>query len=270
MKPVAEYFKPGNDISWLVKQFEAINFYSKKGLTDKFVPRQDASLVFHFGTLPRMLSPAEQQLPRYFIAPLVPTANRIMIKGRTDVLIVTCNPTILSRILGISMIREKKVCLNLTKHIFNPVWETMKKHDDPEARIKAFTGFIHDIYPGKYIPDETDIMFEMICNSSFNTQLRDIISDFQVCERTVQRRFRERLGITPKMLSRIVKINYLWNTINSKRPIDYQDLVFLGNYFDQTHFIKDFKAMTGETPDYFFKRNLDMVRILSGRAGQEN
>ena len=100
--------------------------------------------------------------------------------------------------------------------------------------------------------------------------MRDIISDFQICERTVQRRFRERLGITPKMLSRIVKINYLWNTINSKGPIDYQDLVFLGNYFDQTHFIKDFKAMTGETPDYFFKRNLNVVRILSGRAGQEN
>lgn len=270
MIPDVRYFKPGNDISWLVKQFEAINFYSKKGVADKFVPRQDASLVFHFGSLPLMMSPAEHQLPRYFIAPLVPTANRIMIKGRTDVLIVTCNPTILSRILGISMIRDKKVCLNLPKHVFNPVWETMKKHNDPEGRIKAFSEFIHDLYPGNYIPDETDMMFEKICNSSFTTQLRDIISDFQICERTVQRRFRERLGITPKMLSRIVKINYLWNTINSKGPIDYQDLVFLGNYFDQTHFIKDFKAMTGETPDYFFKRNLNVVRILSGRAGQEN
>jgi len=186
MIPDVRYFKPGNDISWLVKQFEAINYYSNKGLTDKFVPRQDASLVFHFGTLPQMLSPVEQPLPPYFIAPLVPTANRIMIKGRTDVFIVTCKPTILSRILGISMIQGKKVYLQLPGQVFRPVWEMMKKHNDPAGRIEVFSGFVSKLHPGKYFPDETDIMYEKICNNSFITQLRDIISDFNVSERTVR------------------------------------------------------------------------------------
>jgi AraC-like DNA-binding protein len=40
--------------------------------------------------------------------------------------------------------------------------------------------------------------------------------------------------------------------------------VFDGNYFDQAHFINDFKSITGETPSYFFNRNLQITKMFSG------
>ncbi|HOW09067.1 MAG TPA: helix-turn-helix domain-containing protein [Bacteroidales bacterium] len=266
MIPDAKYYTPGDDISWLVKQFESIRYNSRWRLTDKFVPREDAALVFHFGDRPRMMSPVNQQLPRFFIAPLVPTAYSIMLKGLTDSLIAICKPTILSRILKISMIPGSKVYIPLSGTAFSRAWEMMNKYDDPEGRIKAFTKFILKLHPQVYTPDETDEMYEKILGSNFHTPLREVIGEFKVSERTVQRRFRERLGITPKMLSRIVKINTLWNSISTKETIDYHDIVFFGNYFDQAHFIKDFKAITGETPDFFFRRNLSVTKIMSGRG----
>jgi AraC-like DNA-binding protein len=42
-------------------------------------------------------------------------------------------------------------------------------------------------------------------------------------------------------------------------------MVFDGEYFDQSHFIKDFKMITGESPNHFFKRNLELVKVLSGK-----
>ncbi len=265
MAPDAEFFKPGKDISWLVKQFETINYNSKRKLIDKFVPRDDAALVYNFGNLPVLLSPIEQQLPRFFIAPLCPTANTIMIKGVTDSFIVICKPSVLSRLPGVSMIPGNEVFIPLPEPVFGPLWDIMSRQSSAAERIKVFSEFIRALNPCKYIPDETDLIYEAIINSSIATPLHEILSQFPVSERTVQRRFRERLGISPKMLSRIVKINHLWNRISSNMKMDYQDLVFMGNYFDQTHFIKDFKAITGETPDRFFKRDLRVARIMSGK-----
>ncbi len=265
MAPEAEFFKPGNDISWLVKQFEVIRCDVSCIMTDKFVPREDAAIVFHFGNLPRILSPVDQVLPPFFIAPLCPTANSIRLEGKTIGFIVICKPTVLSRVLGISMIAGNRIFIPIPEQIFGPVRGRMNESDSPAAKIDIFTEFINNLQQRPYVPDDTDDMYEKIIHSNFSTPLREVISQFKVSERTLQRKFRERLGITPKMLSRITKINYLWNSIGVSERIDYQDLVFLGNYFDQTHFIKDFKAITGETPDHFFRRNLHLAKILSGR-----
>ena len=65
---------------------------------------------------------------------------------------------------------------------------------------------------------------------------------------------------------RIVRFNYLWDKIRTEHVLDYQDLVFDGHFFDQSHFIKDFKDIIGETPSYFFKRNLQHLQIISGKG----
>ena len=65
---------------------------------------------------------------------------------------------------------------------------------------------------------------------------------------------------------RIVRLNYLWTKIKYDSAVDYQDLVFNGNYFDQSHFINDFKYIVGETPNQFFNRNLEIVEYFSGKS----
>lgn len=265
MLPEVKYYSPSDDIAWIVKQFEFIRHSGHNDLTDKFVPRQDVSLVFQFGARPRLVSPVEQQLPGYFIAPLTPSANSICISGILECLIATCKPTVLSRVLGISLARDSRIFVPLADEVFGPVYEEMKRDRTTEERIASLTAFINSLHPGKYIPDETDLIFDAIVKKGINTNLSDIISQFSISERTLQRRFSKRLGTTPKMLVRIMRINYIWDSISTDKKIDYHDLVFLGNYFDQTHMIKDFKSITGETPDVFFRRNLDFARILSGK-----
>jgi len=179
--------------------------------------------------------------------------------------IVTCKPTVLSRVLGISLVHAGRIYVPLADEVFGPIYEKMRSDRTAEERIAYFSVFINSLHSGKYIPDETDLIFDAIVKKGINTNLSEIISDFSVSERTLQRRFSKRLGVTPKMLVRIIRINFIWDSISADKRIDYHDLVFLGNYFDQTHLIKDFKSITGETPDAFFRRNLRMARILSGK-----
>lgn len=260
-----KYYKAGNDLDWLVKQFETIYFKGNDVILDKFIPREDASIVFHLKGCPQLVKPTDQCLPPFFIAPLSPNANLIRIDKEMDTFIVSCKPTVLSGILNISLVPGSQTYIPLPYDIFFPLWEKLSHLKSAEQRIKYFYRFADNIMQSTYIPDETDIFYDTIVKNGLRVPLREIINSFPVDERTVQRKLRKRLGVSPKTLIRIVRFNYLWEKINSNNIIDYQDLVYYGNYFDQTHLIKDFKAITGETPDYFFKRNLRVVKIFSGK-----
>ncbi len=265
MLPEARYYRPEEKLSWLIKQFEFITYNGKEALTDKFVPREDVSIVFHFRNRPRMVSPIDQTLPPVFIAPLTPTANSICLPGGIDSMIITCRPTVLSRFLGISLAPRKDIWVPAPEKLLSPVWQEMSHGGSDAARMDIFSSFISSNWRHRYIPDETDRSYDLIIRKGINTTLHDITDELQVSERTLQRRFRDRLGATPKMLIRLIRINFLWETTSKGGNIDYQDMVFLGSYFDQTHMIKDFKSITGETPRAFFRRNLSMARIFSGK-----
>lgn len=265
MLPEARYYKPAEKLSWLIKQFEFITYNGKEALTDKFVPREDVSIVFHFRNRPRMVTPVDQTLPPVFIAPLTPTANSICLTGGIDSMIVICRPTVLSRLFGINLTPGSNIWVPAPEKLLLPVWEEMRNGRTDAARMDIFAAFINSLCSSGYVPDDTDRSYELIIQKGINIQLHDITEELGVSERTLQRRFRDRLGASPKMLIRILRINYLWGITSSGGKIDYHDLVFMGNYFDQTHLIKDFKSITGETPETFFRRNLRVARIFSGK-----
>ncbi|WP_259014147.1 helix-turn-helix domain-containing protein [Emticicia fluvialis] len=69
----------------------------------------------------------------------------------------------------------------------------------------------------------------------------------------LEKRFRKTVGASPKKFAGIVRFNALL-----KNHTDQKTLTELGleaGYFDQAHFIHDFKAFKGETPEAYFQHN---------------
>jgi len=65
--------------------------------------------------------------------------------------------------------------------------------------------------------------------------------------RQIQRYFKSYLDTTPKVYIQIIRFkNFYKQTVLDLAPTDYLD----HGYFDQNHFIKDFKAKLGITPKY--------------------
>ncbi len=259
------YHEAGAGMDWLVRQFETIRCKADADVLDKFIPRYDVSLVFHFKTPPLMLNPVKEVLPPFFLVPVVPQSNLMRVNKDNDTFIATCKPTVLSRILHLDLSPGPHLYVPLTHDLFYPLWQKLRHLQSSEEWISCFSAFVETIHPGTYSPDVIDDIYDRILEAGVNTPLSKIASGFHICERTLQRKFLRRIGITPKKLMRIIRINEVWKKIKNGDAIDYQDIIFEGNYFDQTHFIKDFKAITGETPDYFFRRDLTFVNMLSGR-----
>lgn len=67
-----------------------------------------------------------------------------------------------------------------------------------------------------------------------------------------EKRFRERAGTSPKRLASLVRFEAVIRDLSAgKSP---GDVAFDHGYFDQAHFIRDFKRFAGETPDQFRRR----------------
>lgn len=60
--------------------------------------------------------------------------------------------------------------------------------------------------------------------------------------------FKQCVGLTPKQYHRIIRFNDILNAIYGKKKLEWASIALECGYFDQAHFIKDFRAFSGLNP----------------------
>lgn len=81
--------------------------------------------------------------------------------------------------------------------------------------------------------------------------------------KTLERAFVNQLGLHPKLYSRIVRYNYAKTLIERTSSIDWQKIIHQYGYYDQSHFINEFKAFSGKTPQEYYQNRISMSGDLS-------
>ena len=85
-----------------------------------------------------------------------------------------------------------------------------------------------------------------------------------VGSRHLERKFQKHIGISPKSLCRINRIQTVLNVMKRKQIESWADLTMDFGYFDQAHFIRDFKSFTGKTPLVYLTDNNQLTDIFTG------
>jgi AraC-like DNA-binding protein len=263
--PTVKFYKPDASLQWIVKQFETIRHdHSSQILTDKFIPRPDAALVFHFKNIPKVITPVDVSLQSFFIAPVVSAPNQLQIEGELDGFIVVCKASVLSRFFKLNMAKKSNMIIELPAKIFAPLWDKLNKTTLDTERIVCFSEFIQSYSLQGYKPDPVDIIYDDIVDNILKFSMQDMNANSFHSLSSLQRNFNKRVGVSMKRLMRISRINYIFKNMLNDQSFNAQKLMFEGNYYDQSHFINDFKEITGESPKQFFKHNTELCRILSG------
>jgi AraC-like DNA-binding protein len=92
------------------------------------------------------------------------------------------------------------------------------------------------------------------CNSY--SSIEQLAASACMSVKTFERKFIQQAGVTPKMFARIVRFSKALALKDSNTCRSWTSIAHTCGYFDQTHFIKEFKLFTGETPSIFFKNSL--------------
>ena len=83
-----------------------------------------------------------------------------------------------------------------------------------------------------------------------------LAADFGLSASAFTRRFRRQVGAAPKTFASIARLRHVLR-VGPDEP-NLTSLAMAADYFDQAHFIRDFRAMTGKTPGrHFGKRAFD-------------
>ena len=65
--------------------------------------------------------------------------------------------------------------------------------------------------------------------------------------------FRKEVGLPPKLFARLARFGRVLERIDTAADIDWADLAVSAGYFDQSHFIGDFRQFAGVTPSAYLR-----------------
>ncbi|MEE4198408.1 MAG: AraC family transcriptional regulator [Bacteroidales bacterium] len=85
--------------------------------------------------------------------------------------------------------------------------------------------------------------------------VEEIARHTQLSYRTIHRLFTDEIGICPKEYLKILRFNKVCNCLNGSRNVNWSELIYSCGYYDQAHFIHDFKNIMKSTPNNFIKHN---------------
>lgn len=102
-----------------------------------------------------------------------------------------------------------------------------------------------------------------IAGSKGNVALKGLQIELQLSERTFERKFKEYIGISPKLFSRICRFQSSLQQLRANDFSKLSDIAFDHEYADQSHFIRTFKEFAGFSPLQYQQQPGELIENLS-------
>jgi AraC-like DNA-binding protein len=116
-----------------------------------------------------------------------------------------------------------------------------------------------------YIPDNFRQLFKSLKSSDSSILLTEFCKQCNISIRKLERMFNKYVGISANTYSTLNRFHSSVNQILYNPNSKLSDLAYDNGYFDQMHFIKDFKRFAGNTPKNFAQQNNSILQI--GKIG---
>lgn len=127
---------------------------------------------------------------------------------------------------------------------------------DLAARVEQLTEFLHAVASPQG-PEHlsTALITQWIEEHPEALRIQDVCAAFDMHERALQRLFARHVGVSPKWVIKRYRMHEAAMRLETGHEDSLTELAHALGYFDQAHFTKDFKSLTGETPSYYRSRS---------------
>jgi AraC-like DNA-binding protein len=237
---------------------------------DTFIPAIGSALIFHFGDLSDVIiANKTSQLPKVLFVGQQTKPATIVPGKQFDILVVQFKPTGIFRLFGFpSYIFAENSYIDahlLYNKDISSLTEAIGNEKDMFDRIKQIDFFLLQKLKNIQI-NLSDSLMETAVNHIILDKgcltISALCKRISVDERTLRRNFFTQVAISAKSFSRLVRINSIIRELQT-HPADLLNITWKYNYYDQSHFIKDFKEIVGETPSQFLQRKLSHAKTVS-------
>lgn len=187
--------------------------------------------------------------------------------GRLDLLGIYFQPHALRCIFGLDSNEITDSCFDLTemtsRHESSLVGQLFEAAC-PQLQLQRIGKFLHGLL-GKNAPKEdfaARLALLKIHEKQGNISLSELQRSLRLSERSLQRRFRQSVGLPPKLYLRIRRFQTSLAQIQRQDFNRLTDIAYDNGYADQSHFLRDFKEFTGWPPSHFLRQTEEVVEGL--------
>lgn len=232
------------------------------------VPDGTMKLIFHYDDTYKHHAPTGEiiTLPKCFLIGQLTKPYVVEPTGSTGTFVARFHPNGFAPLANIPLkeLENKAVSLEqLFGRAGKEIGERMLTAHSTTERIAHIESFLRERLANKSINDPiVSSTVDTIVQTQGQLLVYDHLTRFNVNHRQLNRKFGAIIGLSPKQLSRTVRIQGALKTMLTKDFHKLTDLAYDYEYFDQSHFIKEFKAFTGITPKEFYGDHLKMSLIF--------
>ena len=253
-----QYIRPSGFLAQYIRHYWILEAEASDGeVCERVIPTGNIEWMFHYRN-PFFVKNSGEQIaqPRSLASGISCNYIDVATRGESGVIAVTFLPGGASHFLRfpLSDLEDSSVSLS---DIFNSrIKETEERFCiacSNEERIKIIEQFLMDCFkPAK----RNDLLLiencvEIITQSRGQIRSSDLSKKLSVTNKSLERKFSSYLGKTPKQFIRIVRFQSVIQNLSCAGPKDLTRFTYDNGYFDQAHFIKDFKSLSGYTPREF-------------------
>jgi AraC-like DNA-binding protein len=237
---------------------------SEGNIVERVIPTENVQLMFHYRN-PFVVFhgnniPSKQ--PRTIISGLSNTYSDVSTVGEAGVVFVHFLPAGACHFFRFPLSEIENQSLDLSD-IFNAEIKQVEEMLFHAKTMQEKVRVIEDFLMRKYSPILKHDQLLIGKGIQLIKQNRGQMTAIRLCEKlsvtpkSLERKFSNHLGKTPKQYIKLIRFQETLNDFSMHKNIHLTEYAYRNGYFDQSHFIHDFKTYSGYTPKEFVEKYPD-------------
>lgn len=210
----------------------------------------------------------DKELPGLFLYGQATTHANIHATGNLKLVGLFLRPNALKTVFGLNAGLLTDTCMDastLAVREYGSLQEQLMNTSSVAGQIDLLSSWIK-VQAEKNQARENDQMqyaASIIAGSKGNVVLKGLQIELQLSERSFERKFKEYIGVSPKLFSRICRFQASLQQLRDKDFSKLSDIAFENDYSDQSHFIRAFKEFAGFSPFQYKQAEPEVIENLA-------
>jgi AraC-like DNA-binding protein len=250
-------FAPAEELKDIIDCYWIIEDDNATPQQQKIIPDGFNEIIYHYGSPYRINLGCgwEVQSPN-LLAGQIRKHFFLENTGPSGIIGVKIQPTALTHLFDLSMqpftdrVADISSIAGLERLLLLEYLRDVHDHDE---RVTILNDRFRKILSATtYKKTAADQAVDLILANHGMIPVSTITKSIGIGERQLENLFRKYIGLTPKFFMRIIRFNYIFKLVQDNHQ-SWSSLAYEASYFDQSHFIRNFRDFTGENPsDYSF------------------
>lgn len=225
---------------------------------ERVIPTENIQIMLHYRNPFIVHHPNDTVIkqPKSILSGLTNTFADVSTSGETGVVFISFYPTGACHFFNFPLSEIENQSIDMSDVLGRDIKHLEEKlyfSQSVKQKISVIEEFLINQYSP--IPSHDHLLInkglKFIKNNKGQLHASSLSNHLSVTPKTLERKFSRYLGKTTKQMIKLIRFQEVLLDISNNKDLFFTERAYNNGYFDQSHFIHDFKTYSGYTPKEF-------------------